>query len=415
MKKVDKKDKSNNVSFLEIRGMLENISKKTSLYIENQKNEIEFINTNIYILNALLSKSILNGGIPRNKIIVLAGEESVGKSYLCFNIARQAQKEGYSILYIDTEASIDLIHLKNDFGIDISDEKFILVRSNIIEDLKIFFAQFIENLKEKKKNGLDVPKIMIFVDSIGMLASKREIDDAVEGKNKVDMSRAKAIKSFFRIITSDLSSLNIPLVATNHIYMSQDLFPVALQSGGKGVSYSPSIIVYLVKSKLKTGEEDELTDSSGIVVTAISKKNRLACPRKVKFEINMKGGINPYKGLEFFCTPENFEKVGIAKVKKEVDKKTGEIIYKEGSTKWYVRHLDKYLYEKQLFNDKVFTKDVLEALEPIIYDYFSYKNDNFDMEELDNKFDGIEDDENSNYNDDDILGDDAVYDNFLDE
>ncbi len=80
------------------------------------------------------------------------------------------------------------------------------------------------------------------MDSIGQLASLKEIEDAKDGKNKADMSRAKAIKSLFRIITADLGYLEIPLVATNHIYMSQDLFPIAIQSGGKGVDYSASTI-----------------------------------------------------------------------------------------------------------------------------------------------------------------------------
>jgi len=86
---------------------------------------------------------------------------------------------------------------------------------------------------------------------------------------------------------------------------TQDLFPQTVQSGGEGLNYSASIIVYLSIAKLKTGLEDELDlGQSGVIVSK---------------------GVNPYKGLEHFCTFENFEKVGIAKVKKDVDKKTGEI------------------------------------------------------------------------------------------
>lgn len=156
---------------------------------------------------------------------------------------------------------------------------------------------------------------------------------------------------------------------------SQDLFPKAIQSGGKGVDYSASSIVYLTKAKLKTGEEDDLDlGASGIVVTALARKNRNAKPKKIKFEINHTSGTNRYKGLEYFCTPENFEKVGIAKVKPNVDKKTGEITYTTGGTKWYVKHLDKSFYEKQLYSSKIFNEDVLNALEPIIYKYFSYAN-----------------------------------------
>lgn len=369
-----KKSGTPNLSFKEMREMMETISQKTSIVIEKQTKERTYIDTNIYILNALLSKSILHGGISKNRLTIFAGEESVGKSYLCYNIAKSAQKEGYNVIYIDTEFSIELDQLE-EFGLDISPNRFMLIRSNKVEDIKIMLAQFLDQLKEKKQNGIDIDKTILFLDSIGQLASSKEIEDAIEGKNKTDMSRAKAIKSLFRIITADLGYLEIPFVATNHIYMSQDLFPVAIQSGGKGVDYSASTIVYLTKAKLKTGEEDELDlNASGIVVTAIARKNRNAKPKKIKFEINHTTGTNKFKGLEFFCTPENFDKVGIAKVKEEVDKKTGQIVYKPGGTKWFVKHLNKSLYEKQIYNSKVFTDEVLKALDPIIADYFAYAN-----------------------------------------
>jgi RecA/RadA recombinase len=368
------KKNNSELSFKEMRTMMEGISKKTSIVIETEKKEFSYINTGIYMLNALLSKSILNGGISKNRFTVFAGEESVGKSYLCYNIARNAQKEGYSVIYIDTEFSIELAELE-DFGIDISEDNFMLIRSNKVEDLKMMISQFLDKLKEQKLKGLDISKTIIFLDSIGQLASIKETEDAIEGKNKVDMSRAKAIKSLFRIITADLGFLEIPLVATNHIYMSQDLFPKAIQSGGKGVDYSASTIVYLTKAKLKTGQEDELDlGASGIIVTAIARKNRKAKPKKIKFEINHTSGTNRFKGLEYFCTPENFDKIGIAKVKEVVDKKTGEVTYTTGGTKWFVKHLNKSFYEAQLYNETVFTKEVLEKLEPIIADYFSYSN-----------------------------------------
>lgn len=365
------KKNENCLSFKDIVGSLETISKKTSIRIETENKKRTFIDTGIYILNALLSKSILTGGISKNRITVFGGPTGVGKSYLCYNIARNAQKEGYRIIYIDTEQSIELDDFST-FGVDTNPDKFALIRSNKVEDLKFTLTQLIDDLKEKKLKGIDIGKNIIFLDSIGQLASIKEVEDAKEGKNKADMSRAKAIKSLFRIINADLGFLNIGMVCTNHIYMSMDLFPVEKQSGGEGINYSASTIVYLTIAKLKTGDEDEMDlGSSGVVVSAKSRKNRLSKPKKIKFEINHSSGTNKFTGLEFFCTPENFEKVGIAKLKPEVDKKTGEITYKPGS-KWYVKHLDKTLFDKQLFNSKVFTKEVLEALDPIIIEYFSY-------------------------------------------
>ena len=372
--------KKSTFSFADMQKTMETISKKTGILIDTDSKERTYINTDIYMLNALLSKSIF-GGIADNRMTVFAGPETVGKSYLCYNIARNSQKIGKNVIYIDTEFSIELSEL-SDFGIDISPEKFMLIRSNKVEDIKLMMSQFLNKLKAEKIAGNEIDETIVFLDSIGQLASNKEVDDALDGKIKVDMSRAKAIKSLFRIINADLGYLNIPLVCTNHTYKTMDLFPQDVMGGGKGVDYSASSIIYLSKAQLKTGNEDDLDlNSSGILVTAKAKKNRNAKPKKIKFEINHTSGINPFKGLEFFCTPENFDKVGIAKVKKVIDKKAKTVEYVEGGTKWFVKHLDKSFYEKQLYTKRIFTDDILKSLEPIIYKYFSYASQ-AEMEKL---------------------------------
>lgn len=396
-RKNTSKTSKSDFDFSKISSVVDNLSKKSMITIENIDNERSYISTGIHILDALLSKSILKGGVPKNRITIFAGPPQTGKSYITLSLARNAQKEDYNIIYIDTEFAIE----KSDFdmfGVDTSNpSKFMLLRSNRVENIKIFLTQLLNELKEQKDKGVDVSKTMIILDSIGQLASNKEVEDALTGKNKQDMTRAKAIKSLFRIINSDLGYLNIPLVATNHVYLTQDLYPTAVQSGGEGLNYSASIIVYLSIAKLRTGEEtDELSiGQSGVIVTAKSRKNRLAKPKKVKFEIDHSKGVNPYKGLDYFCTPENFETVGIAKVKKNIDKDTGEITYSSGS-RYYVRHLDKYLYDKNLYNSQVFTKEVLESLEPIIHDFFKYASyDEYqkELEQLEEQYSKFEQDE----------------------
>ena len=205
--------------FSKISNVVDNLSKKSMITIENLETERGYISTGVYILDALLSKSIKNGGVPKNRITIFAGPPQTGKSYLTLSIARNAQKEGYNIIYIDTEFAIE----KNDFdmfGVDTSNPaKFMLLRSNRVENIKVFLTQLLNELKDQKAKGVDVSKTILILDSIGQLASNKEVDDALEGKQKQDMTRAKAIKSLFRIISSDLGYLNIPLVATNHIYM----------------------------------------------------------------------------------------------------------------------------------------------------------------------------------------------------
>lgn len=330
------------------------------------------INTDIYIMNALFSKSIY-GGVSDDRITILAGPPNTGKSYLVYNIARNAQKQGKFVLFIDTEHSINKPILEG-FGIKTDPDHLKLVSSNKVEDLKIFLTKFLDGLKTAKDTGAEIPEIVVFLDSIGQLASEKEKADALEGKNKQDMTRAKSIKQLFRVINSDLGYLGIPMICTNHTYEdTTSFFPTQIMSGGKGAEYSASTIVFLSTAKLKTGREDELDlNSSGVVVTAQARKNRMAKPKKVKFEIDHEFGTNKFRGLEYFCTPENFEKVGIAKGKKVEE--DGVISINPGGTRWYVRHLDKSIFEKALFNEAVFNKEVLDALEPIIYKYFDYSS-----------------------------------------
>jgi len=395
MAKISKtsQKKSNDFNFSSLSSLIDNMDKKDIISVEDFNKVKSFISTGIHIVDGLLSKSILNGGIPANKITLIAGPKQTGKSFISLNIARNAQKMGYNVVWIDTEYSIE----KSDFdmyGIDTSNkDTFMLIRTNIVEKIKIFLMSFLDALQKLKDTGVDVSKTIVILDSIGMLSSEKEKEDTLKQAVKQDMTRAKQIKSLMRLITNDLGRLNIPLVATNHIYLTQDMFPQTIMSGGEGLYYAASVILFLSDSKLKTGEEDEMDlGRSGSIITAKCNKNRLAKPKKVKFEIDYSKGINPFKGLDLFCTIENFDKIGIAKVKKVVDKDTGEITY-ASYNRWYVKHLDTHLAEKQLFNRKVFTPEVLAKMEPIIYDYFKYPSyDEYlrELEEIDEKLNEIE-------------------------
>lgn len=209
------KKKGGKFTFSEIGDLMNDMSKKMPIVINDQE-EYELIGTGIYILNAMLSGS-LYGGIQSNRISCLAGDTGVGKSFLAYGICREAQKKDWNIIYIDTEFSIQREQLPA-YGIDISEDRFMLVRSNVIEDLKIMLTRILDAMKDKKRDGNEIPKTMIVLDSVGMLASRKEVEDAKSGSEKADMTRAKSLNSLFRIINSDLGYLNVPMVTTNHTY-----------------------------------------------------------------------------------------------------------------------------------------------------------------------------------------------------
>ena len=390
MAKETKKE-SKKFEFSKIGSILDNIAKTVPIQVEKEVKEKQFITTGVYLLDAALSGRLLGGGIATNRITAFAGESGSGKSFLAYSVSKHAQKSGYSVIYIDTEQAVDLEDLPK-FGVSNDLEKFRLVRSNKVEDINITLTQLVDELKEQKLAGYELPKLMIVLDSLGQMASNKEKADLLKGDIKQDMTKAKAIGSMFRSINNDLGYLDIPMIVCNHTYLTMDLFPQAVMKGGLALLYSASVIGFMTKSKLKTGEEDDMDlGGSGITVLFKTQKNRLAKPKKIRFDISFANGMNPYTGLDAFCRPEYFETIGIAKGKEEVDKKTGEITFTPGGNRWFVSHLGKSVTTKQLFTSEVFTQEVLERMAPIVNDYFRFKSLD-EIEEVEKQFNDIIDD-----------------------
>jgi RecA/RadA recombinase len=384
--------------FSKVGTILDNISKSVPIVIEKEVREKSFISTGCYLLDAALSARLVGGGILGGRIFGILGESGAGKSFIAYSICKSAQRDGYSIIYIDTENSIDLEGITK-FGIDNSTEKLRLIRSNKVEDINIAVTQLLDELKEAKLGGYEIPKILIVLDSIGMMSSNKEKEDLLKGAMKQDMTRAKGLNALFRSISSDLGYLDIPMICCNHTYLSQDLFPKEISKGGMGLVYSASVLGFLSKSKLKDGNEDEMDlGQSGISVLFKTQKNRLAKPKKIRFDISFLNGLNKYSGLDVFCRPEFYNQIGIAKGKEEVDKSTGEIKFVPGGNRWYISHLGKSVTTKQLFTQEVFTQDVLERMAPIVNEYFRFKSLD-EIEEVENEFNKIIGDEDGDEGD----------------
>ena len=253
----------------------------------------EYIPTGNYLLNACMSGSLLKG-IPNNRSICLSGETGVGKTYLLLNMCREAQKMGYFIIYYDSENAVDG-DLAEKFGVDLNMFRYEPVQT--IQEFRSNVTNLIDTLVEQKEEGNEIPKVFIALDSAGNLASQKEIDDAKTYSDKADWSRAKMMKSVFRIMMSKLGIIGGSFVFTNHVYKSMDLYAQDIQAGGEGVKYGASIILNMTKSKLKEG-----TEQTGIIVTAKPQKNRFCVPVPVKFHISYQKGMNKYVGLQDYMS-----------------------------------------------------------------------------------------------------------------
>jgi RecA/RadA recombinase len=122
-----------------------------------------------------------------------------------------------------------------------------------------------EQPKEERK------PLMFVLDSLGMLATNKEVEDASNDKNVRDMTKAQLTKSVFRILTLKLGKANIPMLVTNHTYDVVGAYvPTKEMGGGSGLKYSASTIIYLSKKKEKDG-----TDLVGNIIKCEAKKSRL--------------------------------------------------------------------------------------------------------------------------------------------
>lgn len=246
-------------------------------------NEKDFIPTSVPIINAALSGK-LDGGLSSG-LLVLAGPSKHFKSNLgLIGVAAYMKKYQDAVcLFYDSEFGITPEYIAAN-GID--GERVIHIPIMHIEELKFDIAKRLEEIKRGDK-------VIIFIDSVGNLASKKEVEDAQNEKAVADMSRAKALKSLFRIVTPHLTMKDIPAVVINHTYMEIGMFPKAVVSGGTGIYYSANAIWIIGRSQEKDG-----TDVTGYNFTINIEKSRFVKEKsKFTFQVMFDSGVSKWSGL----------------------------------------------------------------------------------------------------------------------
>lgn len=211
-----------------------------------------FIDTGSYIFNALLSGSIY-GGLPANKITALAGESSTGKTFFALSMVRYflEQNPTGEVIYFESESAITKGMMK-ERNIDIS--RIGLVPVTTVQEFRTQSIKIVDEYMKVKKE--DRPPLLFVLDSLGMLSTTKELEDATAGKETRDMTRAQITKSIFRLLTLKLGTAGIPLIVTNHTYdVVGSYVPMKEMGGGSGLKYAASTIIYLSKSKEKDGTE----------------------------------------------------------------------------------------------------------------------------------------------------------------
>jgi RecA/RadA recombinase len=193
---------------------------KTTEVLSESKffNEKDMVQTDVPMVNVALSGDPDGGLTPG--LTVLAGPSKHFKTSFALLMAGAYLKkyDDAVILFYDSEFGSPQSYFKQ-FGIDPARVLHTPIMN--VEELKFDLIGQLEQL-DRKDN------VIVVIDSIGNLASKKEMEDALNEKSVADMSRAKALKGLFRMATPYLAMKNIPMLAINHTYQEIGLFPKLL-------------------------------------------------------------------------------------------------------------------------------------------------------------------------------------------
>ena len=243
----------------------------------------EMIPTEVPMINVALSGDPDGGLTPG--LTVLAGPSKHFKTSFALLMASAYLKkhDDAVLLFYDSEFGSPQSYFES---FDIDTGRVLHTPITDVEQLKFDLVSQLENIDRDDK-------VIVVIDSIGNLASKKELEDALNEKSVADMSRAKALKGLFRMVTPYLAMKNIPLLAVNHTYQEIGLFPKAVVSGGTGIYYSADNIWIIGRQQQKQG-----TEIKGYNFVINVEKSRFVKEKsKIPISVTWEGGIAPYSGL----------------------------------------------------------------------------------------------------------------------
>lgn len=261
-----------------------------------------WISTGNYAINKLISGSYFRG-IPLGKVSVLAGESGSGKSYLGVGcVIKEAMKQDILCVILDSEFAIDAEWLEN-AGIDPNAPNIMRIPVSLVDEcattvetfMKLYLDQYGDQPYDERQ------KVLFVIDSLGMLSTSTEVEQFKAGDMKGDFGRkAKQLKAFVTQCLKMFGPHPVGLLATNHVYASQNAYsPDDVISGGSGFIFASSIIIAMNKLKLKLDESgNKITEIRGIRSKVKVVKSRFSKPfEEIEVQIPYATGMSPYSGL----------------------------------------------------------------------------------------------------------------------
>jgi len=320
-------------------------------------NDKDMVPTNVPMINVALSGS-MDGGLAPG-LTVLAGPSKHFKTSFALIMASAYLKkyEDAVLLFYDSEFGSPQAYFEN-FDIDTS--RVLHTPITNVEELKFDMISQLEGLERGDK-------VVVIIDSVGNLASKKELEDAINEKSVADMSRAKALKGLFRMVTPYLNMKDIPLLAVNHTYMEIGLFPKDVVSGGTGIYYSADNIWILGRQQDKQG-----TEIKGYhFVINVEKSRYVKEKSKIPISVSWDGGVEHWSGLLDVAMSGNYVSKPSPGWYCRIDKSTGELV-------------EPKVREKDTLNEK-FWKPIIEETDfkQYVTNKYSIVNNGINLEKMD--------------------------------
>lgn len=246
-------------------------------------NNRQKIPTDIPMLNVALTGD-LDGGLTGGLGVIAGPSKHFKTSFGLKKVkAFQDKYPDSAILFYDSEFGSPLDYWRS-FGIDTS--KVVHTPIMDIEQLKFDLVGQLQHLTKEDK-------VLIFIDSVGNLASKKEVEDAINEKSVADMTRAKAFKSLFRMVTPYFNLYDIPCIVIGHTYKTQDMYPKDVLSGGTGIYYSANYVWIVGRSQDKDGD-----GLHGYSFNIVVDKSRFVIEKsRIPISVSFQHGIEKYSGL----------------------------------------------------------------------------------------------------------------------